>query len=170
MAGIHPRWGEALTPGLPHSRSRLPVPRLAAVEFLPMRIRSLMIAGAAGAAAAYFLDPEHGAARRARLQDQAQGLALELRDRARSALASLDTPLAPRPDDDLSLLSRVERALLGLPQVGRGSVETEVIDGHVVLHGEVASVEQEREVVEAAGSVPGVAGVESQLHLAGQAG
>jgi len=135
-----------------------------------LRIRSLLIAGAVGAAAAYFLDPEHGASRRARLQAQAQDLALEAQDRARSALARLDVPLVSRPDDDLSLLTRVERALLGLPELRRGAVETEVIDGQVVLRGEVGSAEQERELVEAAGRVAGVTAVESQLQVAGRAG
>ena len=135
-----------------------------------MRIRSVLIAGAVGAAAAYFLDPEHGASRRARLQAQAHDLALEVQDRARSALARLDVPLVSRPDDDLSLLTRVERALLGLPELRRGAVETEVIDGQVVLRGEVGSAEQERELVETAGRVAGVAGVESQLQVAGRAG
>jgi osmotically-inducible protein OsmY len=129
------------------------------------RIRSLLIGGAVGAAAIYFLDPEEGAARRARVQDRIEGLARELQDRARGAMGRLDTSIASRADDDLSLLGRVEVALLTLPDVERGSVETEVVDGQVVLRGDVASVEQERELVETAGRVPGVAGVESQLQL-----
>jgi hypothetical protein len=129
------------------------------------RIRNLLIGGAVGAAAAYFLYPDQGAVRRARLQGQVEGLAQELQDRARAALGRLDDSLTPLPDDDLSVLSRVESALLGLPGFQRGSVETEVVDGQVVLRGEVASAEQEREAVAAAGRVPGVAGVESLLQL-----
>jgi osmotically-inducible protein OsmY len=130
-------------------------------------IRSLLIGGAVGAAAAYFFDPELGPTRRARLQGQIEGVAQELQDRAQSALGSLDSAAMPRSDDDLSVLSRVERALLALPDVRRGSVETEVVDRQVVLRGEVASAEQEREVMETAGRVPGVAGVESQLDVPG---
>lgn len=131
------------------------------------RIRTLLIGGAVGAAAAYFFDPNQGETRRARLQGQIEGLAQDLQDRAQAALARVDGAALPRADDDLSVLSRVERALLALPDVRRGSVETEVLGGQVVLRGEVASAEQEREVVETAGQVPGVAGVESRLQVPG---
>jgi hypothetical protein len=129
------------------------------------RIRSLLIGGAVGAAAVYFLDPEQGATRRAGVQGRIEGLAQELQDRVRAAVGRPDTSFISRTDDDLSLLGRVESALLAVPDVERGSVETEVVDGQVVLRGEVTSVEQERVLVETAGRVPGVAGVESQLQL-----
>jgi hypothetical protein len=129
------------------------------------RIRSLLIGGAIGAVAAYFLDPEEGATRRARLQGRIEGLLQELQDRAEAAIGRLDASIAARPDDDLSLLGRVESALLGLPDVRSGSVETEVVDGQVVLRGQVTSAEQEREIVATARQVPGVAGVESLLEL-----
>jgi osmotically-inducible protein OsmY len=129
------------------------------------RIRSLLIGGAVGAAAAYFLDPEQGATRRARVQGRIEGLAQELQDRAQAAIGRLDPSNVSRADDDLSVLGRVESALLALPDVERGAVETEVVDGQVVLRGEVTSVEQERVLVLTAGQVPGVAGVESRLQL-----
>jgi hyperosmotically inducible periplasmic protein len=129
------------------------------------RIRSLLIGGAIGAVAAYFLDPEEGATRRARLQGRIEGLVQELQDRAEAAIGRLDASIAPRKDDDLSLLGRVESALLGLPDVRSGSVETEVVDAQVVLRGQVTSAEQEREIVATAMQVPGVAGVESLLEL-----
>jgi hypothetical protein len=129
------------------------------------RIRSLLIGGAVGAVAAYFLDPDEGAVRRARVQGRVEGLVQELQDRAQAAIGRLDASIAPLPDDDLSVLSRVESALLGVPGFLKTSIETEVVDGQVVLRGEVASVEQEREVVAAAAGVPGVTGVESLLQL-----
>ena len=128
-----------------------------------VRLRSLVIGGAVGVVAAYFLDPDQGAVRRARIQGRIEGLAEELQDRVQAALGQLGGASTVLPDDDLSLLSRVESAFQGLPDVRRGSVETEVIDGQVVQRGEVASVEQERELVDAAVRVPGVAGVESLL-------
>ena len=130
-----------------------------------VRLRSLLIGGAVGVVAAYFLDPDQGAVRRARVQGRIEGLAEELQDRVQAALGQLGGASTVLPDDDLSVLSRVEGAFQGLPDVRRGSVETEVIDGQVVLRGEVASVEQERELVDAAGRVPGVAGVESLLQV-----
>jgi osmotically-inducible protein OsmY len=130
------------------------------------RIRNLLIGGAVGAVAVYFLDPEQGAVRRARIQGRIEGLAQELQDRVQAAVGQLGGPSTTAlPDDDLSVLSRVESALQGLSDVRRGSIETEVIDGQVVLRGEVASVEQERELVDAAGRVQGVAGVESLLEV-----
>jgi osmotically-inducible protein OsmY len=131
------------------------------------RIRSLLIGGAIGAVAAYFLDPEDGAVRRARVRGRIEGLAQELQDRVEAAVGQLGGPTTALPDDDLSVLSRVESALQALPDVRRGSVETEVVDRQVVLRGEVASVERERELVDAAGRVPGVAGVESLLQVSG---
>jgi osmotically-inducible protein OsmY len=140
------------------------------------RIRGLLIGGVVGAAAVYFLDPEQGGARRARLQGEVEdrvrearrGLdrtARQLQDRAQAAVERLEASVTSRPDDDLSLLSRLESALLALPGVRRGSFESEVLDGHVVLHGEVDSAVQEREILEAAGRVRGVAAVESQLQV-----
>jgi hyperosmotically inducible periplasmic protein len=132
------------------------------------RIRSLLIGGAIGAVALYFLDPDHGAVRRARVQGRIEGLAQELQDRIQAVVEQLAGPSTTAlPDDDLSVLSRVESALQGLPDVRRGAVETEVIDGQVLLRGEVASVERERELVEAACRVPGVVGVESLLQVSG---
>jgi|SRR5215472_14804234 len=131
------------------------------------KIRSLLIGGAVGAVAAYFLDPDQGAVRRARVQGRIEGLAQELQDRVEAAVGRIEGSTAPLPDDDLSVLSRVESAIQGLPDVRRGAVETEVIDRQVVLRGEVASVEQERELIAAAGGVPGVAAVESLLQFPG---
>jgi hyperosmotically inducible periplasmic protein len=131
------------------------------------RIRNLLIGGAVGAVAAYFLDPDEGAVRRARVQGRIERLAQELQDRVQAAVGQLGAPATALPDDDLSVLNRVESALKGLPDLRRGSVETEVVDGQVVLRGEVASAELERELVDAAGRVPGVAGVESLLQVSG---
>lgn len=143
------------------------------------RIRSLLIGGAVGAAAAYFFDPDHGAARRARLQDQVGARAREgrrsldravqqLTDRAQGAVAQLEAgSRVPRDDDDLTVLSRVESTLFGMRDFPKGAIDAEVVDGQLVLRGEVASEEQEREIVEAAGRVRGVAAVESLLHLPG---
>ncbi len=131
------------------------------------RIRGLLIGGVVGAAAVYLCDPEQGPARREGLQRGLTDAVRRLRGRARAGVASLEDS-APWADDDLSLLSRVESALLRVPGVARGSVEAEVLDGRVVLRGEVASAEQERDVVEAARRVPGVDSMESLLTVLGE--
>jgi osmotically-inducible protein OsmY len=138
------------------------------------RIRTLLIGGAVGAAAAYFFDPELGEARRAWLLHQVGATARQgwreleraagqLQDRALAAVPQLEA--GPPADDDLSLLSRVESVLLALPDFPRGSVDAEVVAGQLVLRGEVVTEEQEREIVEAASHVRGIAAVESQLHV-----
>ncbi len=144
------------------------------------RIRSLLIGGAIGAAAVYFFDPDLGGARRARLQDQLVSGVRETGRRLDQAVHQVSdsilgaapplAPAAPRADDDLTVLGRVERALLAMPGFPRGAVSAEVRDGRLVLHGEVASQEQEREIVAAAAYVGGVAAVESLLHTPRRAG
>ena len=136
------------------------------------RFRSLLIGGVVGAAATYFFDPELGPARRARLQEQ---LGAGLRDgqqlverSVRQLQERVEGLPSAREDDDLTVLGRVERALLEVPGLARRSVDAEVIDGQLVLRGEVASTEQEREVIEAASGVAGVTGVESRLRLPGE--
>ncbi|HSR24171.1 MAG TPA: BON domain-containing protein [Candidatus Eisenbacteria bacterium] len=142
------------------------------------RIRTLLIGSAVGAAAAYFFDPELGKARRARLQDQVGARVREgtralertvrqLGDRAQGAVAQLEAAGRPHDDDDLTVLSRVESTIFGMRDFPKGSINAEVVDGQLVLRGEVASQEQEREIVEAAGRVRGVVAVESLLHLPG---
>jgi hypothetical protein len=141
------------------------------------RIRTLLIGSIVGAAAIYFFDPDLGGARRARLQDDIltgieegrRGLdraVRQLRERSRSAVAELDTA-APWDDDDLTVLSRVESVLYSLPGYPRGSIEAEVVDARLVLRGEVQSREQERDIIEVASHVRGVAEVESLLRVSG---
>lgn len=132
-----------------------------------VRIRNLLIGGVVGAAAAYLFDPDQGPGRRTRIQQELTDALQRLLGGAQAAVAGLE-PSSSRADDDLSVLSRVESVLLDVPSLARGSVETEVVDGTVVLRGQVASAEQERDVVAAAGRVPGVAGVESLLTVPGE--
>jgi osmotically-inducible protein OsmY len=72
-----------------------------------------------------------------------------------------------RPDDDLTVLNRVESVLFGMPDFPKGAINAEVVDGRLMLRGEVTSEEQGREIVEAASRIKGVASVESLLHVPG---
>jgi osmotically-inducible protein OsmY len=141
------------------------------------KIRNLLIVGAVGAAAAYFLDPELGRARRARLQDQVgarlrdgrqslERTSRQLQGRAQDAVSQLQSGVE-RPDDDLTVLNRVESVLFGMPDFPKGAINAEVVDGRLVLRGEVASDQQAHEIVEAASRIKGVASVESLLHVPG---
>jgi osmotically-inducible protein OsmY len=56
--------------------------------------------------------------------------------------------------------------LASLPGVPRGTIEAEVLQGHLVLRGRADSDEQARVIAAATGSVRGVANVDSQLRVA----
>lgn len=144
------------------------------------RIRSLLIGGAVGAAAAYLFDPDLGAARRARLMDRfgasvregrrsLDQYARQLRDRGQGLTAQISGWTAvEEEDDDLTVLSRVESVLFGMPDFPKGAIDAEVVNGRLVLRGEVGSEDQARHIVEAAARIRGVADVESLLHLPGE--
>jgi len=142
------------------------------------RIRTLVIGGAVGAALTYFLDGELGPARRAQLKELV-GAAInrgryelnrqtrQPEARAPGDLVQLQTGGAPGPEDDLTILSRVESILHAMPDFPRSSVEAEVVGGRLVLRGEVESAELAREIVETASHVRSVAAVESHLQVRG---
>jgi HSP20 family molecular chaperone IbpA len=143
------------------------------------KIRHLVIGGAIGAGIAYFLDPELGPGRRARLQNQFEATlsrgkseldraARQLQGRAQGAVAQLQAAAAPAPEDDLTLLSRVESVLHAVPGFPRSTVEAEVVDGRLILRGEVDSADQAREIVQAASQIRNIAAVESLLQVRGE--
>jgi len=137
------------------------------------RIRTLMIGGAVGAALTYFLDPERGSQRRARLLgDLGSAIAhgrQELNRRARQLQSGAGVAAAELqaagPEDDLTVLSRVESVLHAIPDFPRSSVEIEVVDGGLVLRGDVESAELAHEIVETAGHIRSVASVENRLRV-----
>lgn len=129
------------------------------------KLLKLLIGSAVGAAAVYYLDPQHGNARRAKLRDQLDAA----RGRIRSPMLATGerTPAAPEPETDLTVLSRVESVLSGMPGFPRGNVELEVTGGRLVLRGEVESEERAGEIARAASGVKGVVGVENRLRAPG---
>jgi osmotically-inducible protein OsmY len=140
-------------------------------------MRSILVAGALGAALAYFLDPDRGRARRAKTRDRV-GAAFRRFERRggravrraeanaygawqRATLAGSEPP----PTDDETLKSKVETELFGRPDVAKGKIVVNVEDGVVVLRGEVNDPAQMADLAEQALKVPGVAGVQNLLHL-----
>ncbi len=121
-------------------------------------MRSLLIGGALGAAVAYLLDPEQGPDRRARWV---------------AALGSLGgaprLALLAEPEGDLTVLSRAESVLYALPGFPRYEVELEVVDGRLVLRGEVAGDEQAQQIAQAAEAITGVVAVDSRLRARAKA-
>jgi osmotically-inducible protein OsmY len=140
------------------------------------KIRSLVIGGAVGVAVTYFFDPERGSSRRAELQEQVgaylrrsvdrlDNAARQVQRRPRAGAQLKPADVRPLPEEDLTLLSRVESVLLAMPGFPKSSVEAEVSNGRLTLRGEVASADQAQEIVEAASRVRNVGEVENQLRI-----
>jgi len=144
------------------------------------KIRTLVIGGAVGAALTYFFDAELGPGRRAQVKDlvgaaldrgrrELSRQARQLQQRSPSAVAELAAGGATGPEDDLTVLSRVESILYAMPDYPRSNIEAEVVGSRLTLRGEVESAELAREIVETASHVRSVASVENLLQVKGGA-
>jgi osmotically-inducible protein OsmY len=118
--------------------------------------KSVAAAGAAGLAGAFFLDPESGKRRRQIARDRALAL---IRQGAKSKIG----PEKPAADDQ-ALADRVKSEIFQPADAPKGSVNVNVERGVVYLRGEVRNRDQIQKLVEHAGSVDGVTGVENLLH------
>ncbi len=140
------------------------------------KVRTLVVA-ATGAAAAYFLDPAQGRARRARTQDQVQSWATaRRRDLDRTARFEAGVRAGEEaeargaghyhPHGDTDLQEHLRMVLSTVP-APTGDVTVEVVDGVVRVRGQVEDRDQVDQVLGAIRDVPGVVSVESLLHLPG---
>jgi hypothetical protein len=137
------------------------------------------LAGAvAGAAGMYFLDPDRGRGRRARVSQQlsarkrkiehvAEGIEKDAANRAQGAAARAKGAGVFHPTDDRSLEVHLHQVLKEL-DVQTGDVTVEAVGGLVRVRGQVASTDDIARVVRTVNSVPGVHAVESFLHLPGE--
>jgi hypothetical protein len=137
------------------------------------------IAGAAGAAAAYVLDPERGGARRAQARDQIfsrfRGAQRDLDKHARYAAGTATgvvnrfTSPSNNPDlNDQGLASKVESMIFRPEDAPKGRVSVNVEKGIVFLRGEVETQEQIDTLVRSADHVDGVEEVRNLMHLPGE--
>jgi len=148
-----------------------------------MRSFSFILGAAAGAAAAWFLDPDSGNRRRSLAQDKAGKYvrrgAAEAERKARYAggqvkgAAAEASPVTGHEEagerlNDAGLKAKVETEIFRDAEAPKGDVSVNVEDGVVFLRGEVSAPEQVAALAEAAAKVEGVRGVENLLHGPGE--
>jgi osmotically-inducible protein OsmY len=144
-----------------------------------MRLFTFIFGAAAGAAAAWFLDPDNGNRRRSVAQDKAGKYArkgaAEAERKARDAGAQVKgaavqaSPVGGRADagerlNDAGLKAKVESEIFRDADAPKDKVSVNVEDRVVVLRGEVESPEQVTRLVREAGNVDGVQDVRNLLH------
>jgi osmotically-inducible protein OsmY len=134
-------------------------------------------AGAAGLAAGYFLDPDSGKRRRHVARDRVLGLVRRGARRTRreadyvtgtvegkvEAARSKGAPEKPAANDQ-ALAEKVKGEIFQPADAPKDAVNINVENGVVYLRGQVKRPDQIRKLIEEAGSVEGVRGVESLLH------
>ena len=132
----------------------------------------LLVGLALGGAAMYFFDPDRGRRRRALVRDKAVGATnctrdfvnegvRDLKNRGSAVTGRVKSMLSRRESDDRVLVERV-RAVMGHYVDHPGAIEVDVRHGRVTLNGSILSHEHP-ELIEAAGSIPGVQDVVDQL-------
>ena len=145
----------------------------------PTRI-SVITGAIAGAAVVYLFDPERGRARRALLLDWSRarfrrGVRAVNQLGARTSTTAAAFPqrmvqlrtAGPKPADDLTLRDRVESEVFRNPDLPKGRINFDVESSVVTVRGQVDNAYQIANVEKAVLKVPGVAGVENLLHVAG---
>jgi osmotically-inducible protein OsmY len=135
------------------------------------------LAGAIGAALAYFFDPDNGRRRRKIAADKAGKLVRKAGQQAQGAAAQaqglkektthLSEQEKPQPDD-VTLARKVESEIFRDADVPKGQINVNVEDGVVYLRGELEQPDLIDDLEAQARKVQGVLGVENLLHAPGQ--
>lgn len=141
-----------------------------------------IIGAAAGAAAAFLLDPARGRARRAALLDQGGATVrkgqrtlgrtvhqLQSAATARLAAAKAGRALSTAPMDDVTLNDRVRSIVFRESGVAKDNLNVNVERGIVVLRGEVPDEDARQALVAEVEKIDGVWSVRDLLHLPGEA-
>jgi osmotically-inducible protein OsmY len=135
------------------------------------------LAGAIGAALAYFFDPDSGRRRRSVARDKAAKYFRQTGQRAQGAAAQAEglkqkaTHLKeePKPQpDDVTLARKVESEIFRDADVPKGQINVNVEDGVVYLRGELEERDLIKDLEAQARKVQGVLGVENLLHVRGE--
>ncbi len=136
-------------------------------------MRKLLLAGGVGYLLGFFFDPESGKRRRNVTRDRA--LAFFRRSARRSqavpqALYAARQKVAhrreePKPQpDDVTLARKVETEIFRDPDIPKGQINVDAVDGIVYLRGEVGRPEQVRDLETRTRNVEGVRDVQNLLH------
>ena len=135
------------------------------------------LAGAIGAALAYFFDPDNGRRRRKLAADKAGKFARKAGQQAQGATAQAQglkekathrsEQDKPQPDD-LTLARKVESEIFRDADVPKGQINVNVEDGVVYLRGELEQPDLIEDLETQARKVQGVRGVENLLHAPGE--
>lgn len=131
-------------------------------------------AGAVGAAAMYFADPEQGRQRRAMTRDRVAAMGRAGFRTVRGVAARIYgitqqvQHLEPEHwsvPNDATLAQRVESELFRDSHIPKGRINVNAEAGIIVLRGEVDHPEQIRSIEETVSDMPGVRAVHNLLHL-----
>jgi osmotically-inducible protein OsmY len=146
-----------------------------------MKVGTLVVGAAIGAALAYLLDPDSGRGRRARLRDQTMSEARKARERGQAkrrymsnaARGRMSELVSPGPDnrdpDDATLVDRIRSQVFGSPDLPDDRIALTVVDGVAELRGELDAPEEVHRLVERVAAVPGVRSVRNLLRVHGEA-
>ena len=137
----------------------------------------LALAGAIGAAIAYFFDPDNGRRRRKEVVkrsakkfrqagQQAQGVGAQATGLKEKA-THLKEQQKPQPDD-VTLARKVESEIFRDADVPKGKINVNVEDGVVYLRGEIEERDLIKDLEKQAKNVQGVLAVENLLHVPGE--
>jgi osmotically-inducible protein OsmY len=141
-----------------------------------MRIRTIAIAGLAGAAVAYLFDPIAGSARRSRIRERLSAFARRRATPQQKPPPPVDVASAPieeavavtrvdPPNSDAAIADRIRTRVQGRPDLETGGLVVEVLRGVAFLRGDLKDRAQIDEVVDLTGAVPGVQEVQNLIHL-----
>lgn len=144
------------------------------------RRRSILFPLLLGAGLAYFFDPGQGARRRNMLIDKVrsmmgQGSRTVANQASYAAGAAYGTvqetvrmraPDNPNPDD-ATLTDRVESEIFRDPNIPKGDININTVDGVVELRGELKTQQAIDDLVAKVRAIPNVKSVHNYLHLPG---
>lgn len=143
------------------------------------KLKTVIGAGALGAAVMWLYDPDQGARRRHRLQDVLRSRANRAereverklrheRGRLEGMVHRFSHPQHGPPADDRTLVDQIKSEVLGKERFTNHDVLVEANEGVVVLRGQVDDPVVRVELESTIEQMPGVQRVESYLHAPGE--